>query len=133
MLLPLVESDEDDNDDDASSTALALAADGSDATTASTTALDHSADGSNAPLALATALGLPADGSNLSEEGDVMDAGSVGNDVGPAGVGATDAPSIPPVQQSTLFPIFLTRKCANWAVTGDDCYGTKRDERFSQG
>jgi len=35
-----------------------------------------------------------------------MDAGSDGNDVGPAGVGATDAPRIPPVQQSTFFLFF---------------------------
>jgi hypothetical protein len=106
MLLPLVETDEDDDDDDASSTALGLTADGSDATTASTTVLDHSVDGSDAPPALTTALGLPADGSDLSEEGDATDTGSNGNDVGPAGGGATDAPSIPPVRQSTLFPIF---------------------------
>jgi hypothetical protein len=106
MLSPLVETDEDEDDDDASSTALGLAADGSNATTASTTALDHSVDGSDPPPALTTALGLPADGSDLSEEGDATDAGSNGNDVGPAVSGATDAPSIPPVQQSTLFPIF---------------------------
>jgi hypothetical protein len=86
--------------------ALGLAADGSDATPASTTALDHQVDGSDAPPASTTALGLLADESNLSEEGDVTDAGSDGNDVGPTGGGATDAPRIPPVQQSTLFPIF---------------------------
>jgi len=106
MLSPLIKTDDDDHDNDASSTALSLAVDGSDATTASTTALDHSVDGSDAPPAFTTALGLPANGSNLSEEGDVTDAGSDGNDVGPAGGGATDAPHIPPVQQSTLFPIF---------------------------
>jgi hypothetical protein len=106
MLLPLVETDKDDNDDDASSTALGLAADGSDATTASTTALDHSVDGSDAPPASMAALDLPANGSDLLEEGDATDAGSDGNDVGPAGGGATDAPCIPPVQQSTPFPIF---------------------------
>ncbi len=79
---PLIETDEDDGDDDASSTALGLAADGSDVTTASTTALDHSVDGSDAPPASTTALGLPADESDLSEEGDVMDAGSDGNESG---------------------------------------------------
>ena len=62
--------------------------------------------GATPPPASTTALGLPVDGSNLLEEGDVTDAGSVGNDVGPTGVGATDTPSMPPVQQSTLFPIF---------------------------
>ena len=83
MLLPLVETDKDDDNDDASSTALSLAADGSNAPPASTTALDHPVDGSNAPLASTTALGLLADGSDLSEEGDATDAGSDGNDVGP--------------------------------------------------
>jgi len=106
MFLPLVKTDEDDFDDDASSTALGLTADESDATTASATALDHLVDGSNAPPASTTALGLPADGSNLPEEGDVMDAGSDGNEVGPAGNGTTATPSIPPMRQSTLFPIF---------------------------
>ena len=106
MLLPLVETDKDDDDNDASSTALGLAADGSNATTASTTALNHLVNGSDAPPASTTALGLPADGSDLSEEGDFTDAGSNGNNVGPTGGGTTDAPSIPPVQQSTFFPIF---------------------------
>ena len=106
VLSPHIETDGDDDDDDASSTALGLTADGSDATTASTTALDHSVDGSDAPPASTTALGLPADESDLSEEGDVTDAGSDGNEVGPAGDGATATPSIPPMQQSTLFPIF---------------------------
>ena len=69
MLFPLVETDEDDDDDDASSTALGLAANGSDAPPASTTALDHPVDGSDAHPASTTALGLPADGSDLSEEG----------------------------------------------------------------
>ncbi len=76
---------------------LGLAADGSDATTASTTALDRSVDGSDAPPASTTALGLPANGSDLPEEGDAMDAGSIGNEVGPIGDGATAAFSIPPV------------------------------------
>jgi hypothetical protein len=106
MLSPLLETDEDDDDDDASSTALGLAADESDATTASATALDHLVDGSDAPPASTTALGLPADGSDLPEERDVTDAGSDGNEVGPAGYGATATPSIPPMRQSTLFPIF---------------------------
>ena len=106
VLSPLVETDEDNDNDDASSTALGLAADGSDATTASTTALDHLVDGSDAPPASTTALGLPANESDLSEEGDVTDAGSDGNEVGPAGDGATATHSIPPVRQSTLFPIF---------------------------
>ena len=106
MLSPFVKSDKDDDNDDASPTALGLAADGSDATTASTTALDRSVDGSDAPPASPTALGLPADGSDLPEEGDAMDAGSIGNEVGPAGNGATATPSIPPVRQSTFFPIF---------------------------
>jgi hypothetical protein len=35
-----------------------------------------------------------------------MDASSIGNEVNPDGDGATAAPSISPVQQSTLFPIF---------------------------
>jgi len=106
MLSPFVESDEDNDDDDASSTALGLAADGSDATTASITALDRSVDGSDAPPAPPTTLGLPADGSDLPEEGDVTDAGSIGNEVGHASDVATATPSIPPVRQSTLFPIF---------------------------
>ncbi len=106
MLSPLVETDKDDDDDDALSTALSLAADGSDATPASTTALDQPVDRSDAPPASNSSLGLPADGSDLLEEGDFTDAGSDGNNVGPAGGGATDAPHIPPVQQSTLFPIF---------------------------
>jgi len=106
MLLPLVETDEEDDDDDALSTALGLTAGGSDAPPASTIALDHPVDGSNAPPASTTALRLPADGSDLSEEGDATDAGSDGNNVVPAGIGATDAPRIPPVQQSTFFPIF---------------------------
>jgi hypothetical protein len=106
VLSPLVETDEDDDDDDASSTALGLAAGGSDATTASTTALNHSVDGSDAPLASTTALGLPADESDLSEEGDVTDAGSDGNEAGSAGDGTMATPSIPPMRQSTLFPIF---------------------------
>ena len=106
MLSPLVETDEDDDDDDdASSTALGLVADGSDATTASTTALAIQSMGATPP-ALTTALSLPADESDFSEEGDVTDAGSNGNDVGLTGGGATDAPSIPLVQQSTPFPIF---------------------------
>jgi len=113
MLSPLVGTDEDDDKEDASSTALGLTADGSNAPLASTTALDHPVDGSDAPPASTTALGLPADGSNLSEEGDATDAGSDGNGVGPAGVGATDAPRIPPVQQSTFFSNFSTRKCKN--------------------
>jgi hypothetical protein len=106
VLSPLVETDEDDDDDDASSTALGLAANGSDATTASTTTLDHSVDGSDAPPASTTALGLPADESDSSEEGDVTDACSDGNKAGSAGDGATATPSIPPMRQSTLFPIF---------------------------
>ena len=106
MLSPLAKTDKDNKNYDASSTALGLAADGSDATMASPTTLDHSVDGSDAPPASTTALDLPADGRDLSEEGDVTDAGSNGNNVGPPGSGATDAPSIPPVKQSTLFPIF---------------------------
>ena len=106
MLSPLAKTDEDDDNNDASSTALGLAANGSNATMASPTALDHLVDGSNAPPALTTALSLPADESDFSEEGDVTDAGSNGNDVGLTGGGATDAPSIPLVQQSTFFPIF---------------------------
>jgi hypothetical protein len=106
MLSPLIESDKDDEDDDASSTALGLEANGSDATTASATPLDRLVNGSKAPPASTTALGSPADESYLSEGGDATDAGSVGNEVGPAGHGATAAPSIPPMQQSTLFPIF---------------------------
>jgi len=70
MLSPLVESDKDNEDDDASSTALGLAADGSNAPTASTTALDRSVDGSDAPPESTTALGLPANLSGLPEEGD---------------------------------------------------------------
>ena len=97
MLLSFVKSEEDDGNDDASPTALGLTADGSNATTASTTALDRSVDGSDAPPASTTALGLPANGSNLPEEGDAMDAGSIGNEVGPIGDGATAAFSIPPV------------------------------------
>jgi len=106
MLSPFVESDKEDDNDDASPYALGLAADGSDATTASTTALDRSVDGSDAPPASPTALGLPADGSNLPEEGDATDAGSIGNEVGPAGDGTTATPSIPPVGQSTFFRFF---------------------------
>ena len=106
MLSPLVETDKDDDNNDASSNALGLVADGSNTTTASTTALNHLVNGSDAPPASTTALGLPADGSDLSEEGNFTDAGSDGNNVGPTGGGTTDAPSIPPVQQSTLFPIF---------------------------
>jgi len=49
MLSPLVESDEEDDNDGASSTALGLAANGSDEPTASTTALDRSVDGSDVP------------------------------------------------------------------------------------
>ena len=49
MLSPLVKSDKDNDDDDASSTALGLAANGSDAPTVSTTALNRSVDGSDAP------------------------------------------------------------------------------------
>jgi hypothetical protein len=89
MLSPLVESDEDDNDDDASFTALGLTANGSNATKAST-----------------TALGSPANVSNLSEGGDATDAGSNGNERAPADNGAIKAPSIAPMQQSSLFPIF---------------------------
>ena len=107
MLSPLVESDEDEDGDDASSTALGLTADGSNATSVPTTALDPSVDGSDAPPASTTALGSPTDGSNFSEGGDATDAGSVGNEGAPAGNGAMAAPSIPPVQQSTLFQIFL--------------------------
>ncbi len=106
MLSPLVESDEDDDNDEASSTALGLAANWSNSTTASATARDRLVDGSDAPPASTTALGLPANVSDLSEGGDATDAGSVGNEVGPAGDGATAAPIIPPVQKSTLFPIF---------------------------
>jgi hypothetical protein len=102
---PVVESNEDDNNDDTSSTALGLEANGSNATTASATALDLLVNGSDAPLASTTALGLPANGSDLSEGGDATDASSVGNEVDPGCDGATAAPSIPPVQQSTLFPI----------------------------
>ncbi len=77
-----------------------------DATTGSATALDHFVDGCDVPPASTTALGLPADGSDLPEEGDVTDSGSDGNEVGPAGDGAMATPSIPPMQQSTHFPIF---------------------------
>ncbi len=66
----------------------------------------RSVDGSDAHLASATALGSPANGGDFSEGGDATDAGSVGKEAGPDGDGATAAPSIPPVQQSTLFPIF---------------------------
>ena len=62
--------------------------------------------GATPPPESTTALGLPADGSDLPEEGDATDAGSIGNEVGPAGDGTTAAPSISPVRQSTLFPIF---------------------------
>jgi hypothetical protein len=72
----------------------------------STTALDRLVDRSDTPSASTTALGLPADGSNFSEGGDATVTGSIGNEVGPAGNGATATPSIPPVRQSTLFPIF---------------------------
>ena len=53
--------------------------------------------GATPPPASTTALGLPANGSDLPEEGDAMDAGSIGNEVGPIGDGATAAFSIPPV------------------------------------
>ena len=108
-----------------------LLADGSNATTASTTALDHSVDGRDAPPASPTALSLPANGSNLPEEGDAKDAGSIGNEVGPAGDVATATPSIPPSCATIkLLSNVLTRKCANWAVTGNDCHGTNHDGRF---
>ena len=106
MLLPLVESDKDNDNDDTSPTALGLEANGSNATTVSATALDRSVDGSSTPLESTTALGLPAHGSDLLEGGDATDTGSVGNEVGPVGNGATAAPCIPPMRQPTLFPIF---------------------------
>ena len=92
--------------DDASSTALGLAANESNGTTASATALDHFVDGCNTPPASTTPLGLPANGSDLPEEGDATDSVSDGKEVGPAGDGATSTPSIPPMRQSTHFPIF---------------------------
>jgi hypothetical protein len=106
MLSPLVESDEDDDNDEASSTALGFEANGSNSTTASATARDRLVDDSDTPPASTTALGLPANGSDLLEGGDATDAGSIGYKVVPTSDGATAAPSIPPVQKSTLFPIF---------------------------
>ena len=99
MLSSLVKSGKyDDDDDDTSSTALGLTANGSDATKLSTTALDRLVDRSDTPPASTTALGLPADGSNFSEGGDAIVTGSIGNEVGPTGDGATATPSIPPVR-----------------------------------
>ena len=114
LIDPVVESNENDDNDDASSTALGLEANGNDETTASATTLDLLVNGSDAPLALTTALGLPANGSDLSEGGDATDASSVGNEVDPGCDGATAAPSIPPVQQSTLFPIFRRGNARIW-------------------
>ena len=93
--------------DDATTTALGHGADGSVATIpASATALDPPVDGSDAPQVSTTALDLPVDGSDLPEEGDATDAGSDGNEVGTAGVNATDTSSTSPVQHPTLFPLF---------------------------
>ncbi len=96
--MPFVETDEDDDNDGESTTALGLMTNGSDATTTSTMAVDRLVKGSNAPPASTTALGLLADGSNLSEEGDTVDAGSVGNVEAPVGNGAMRDSSIPPWQ-----------------------------------
>ena len=92
---------------DTTAIALGHGANGSVATTpASTTALDPPVDGSDAPQESTTALDLPVDGSDLPGDGDATDAGSVGNEVGTAGVDATDTSSTSLVQQSPLFSLF---------------------------
>jgi hypothetical protein len=93
-------------DDDASPTALGWMANGSNATNASTTALDLLVDGSDAPPTSTTTLGVLVGGSNATREGESAAAGAIGEEETPVGNGATGDSSIPPMQQSTLYPLF---------------------------
>jgi hypothetical protein len=98
----------DGNEDDgASPTALGRTANGSNATNASTTALNLPVDGSDAPPVSTTTLGMPVGGSNATREGESAAPGAIGEDETPVGNGATGDSSIPPMQQSTLYPFFL--------------------------
>jgi hypothetical protein len=93
-------------DDGASPTALGWTANGSNATNASTTALVLPVDGSDAPPASTTTLGMPVGGSNATREGELAAAGAISEEETPVGNGATGDSSIPPMQQSTLYPLF---------------------------
>ena len=103
------ESGGNDGYDDASPTARSSTAAGSNATTTSATALDRPVDGSNTPPASTTALDLPVNGSDAEREGDSWAAGATGDNENPLGDGAGGDSSIPPMQQSDLFPIFCQR------------------------
>ena len=97
----------DGNEDNgASPTALGWMANGSNATNASTTALNLLVDGSNAPPASTTTLGVPVGGSDATREGELAAAGAVGEEETPVGNSAMGNSSIPPMRQSTLYPLF---------------------------
>ncbi len=93
-------------DNGASPTALGWTANGSDATNASATALDLPVDGSDASPASTTTLGVPVGGSDATREGELAAAGAVGEEETPISNGAMGDSSIPPMQQSTLYPLF---------------------------
>ncbi len=93
-------------DDGASPTALGWTANGSNATNASTTALDLPVNGSDAPPASTTTLGMPVGGSDATREGELVAAGAVGEEETPVSNGAMGDSSTPPMQQSTLYPLF---------------------------
>ncbi len=88
--LIFVEIGGDDHGNGALSTALCLLANGRNATITFTMALDRLVDGRDATPASTTALGLPANGSEMSEEGDAVEAGSVGNEEAHVFNGATE-------------------------------------------
>ncbi len=71
-----------------------------------TTALNLPVDGSNAPPASTTTLGVPVGGSDAMREGELVAAGALGEEETPIGNGAMGDSSIPPIQQSTLYPLF---------------------------
>jgi hypothetical protein len=95
-----------DKDNGTSPTAYGWTANGSNATNASTTALDLPVDGSDSPPASTTTLGVLVGGSNAMRDGELAAAGAVGEEETPIGNGATGDSSIPPMQQSTLYPLF---------------------------
>jgi hypothetical protein len=106
LALPLINNFiDDDNDNDVSTTACGQAAAGSNAANASATALGGPFDGSNAPSASTTAFDLPVDGSNATRAGDALVACANGDKEKPFGNGTKSDSSIPPMQQSALFPI----------------------------
>jgi hypothetical protein len=95
-----------DEDDGTSPTALDWTANGSNTTNALTTALDLPVDGSDAPPASTTTLGVPVGDSDVTREGELAAAGAVGEEETPLSNGPMGDSSIPPMRQSTLYPLF---------------------------